>query len=430
MTRWRRTAGPVVRAWFVVAMVSCFFVTPVSLTPASASSAVSPVSLGKFRGIVPRRGSQARRPRAVSPLAYHGGRVQHSSHVFAIYWVPPGYSLPNGYQTTVNRYFTDVAHDSFRPSNVYASDTQYFDVQAGKKQFISYSTSFQGAIVDTAALPADGCANYLLDDGSTSKNCITDAQIEGEISSVVTAHHLPSGLATEYFLFTPQGLASCFDATALATGGCYDPAGFDGFCAYHSSTSGSASAILYANQSFADLPGCSSGESPNGNPADSVINVVSHEHNETITDPLGTAWFDGSGMENGDKCAFNFGPALGGTGSALYNQVINGHRYWLQLEWSNRTKGCVARNTFPQPTASFTFSPASPSVGTTVKFTSSAHDSDDTVFTYRWTFPDGSVSTLPNPARSFNSVGKKPVTLIVFDPHGDQVRVTRTVSVS
>ena len=66
----------------------------------------------------------------------------------------------------------------------------------------------------------------------------------------------------------------------------------------------------------------------------------------------------------------------------------------------------------------------------TVRFTSTAHDSDDTTFTYRWTFPNGSVSTLANPTYAFGTAGTKTVTLIVFDPHGDQVRVARTITVT
>ena len=32
-----------------------------------------------------------------------------------------------------------------------------------------------------------------------------------------------------------------------------------------------------------------------------------------------------------------------------YNQVINGHSYWYQAEWSNFTHSCVQRVTLPKP---------------------------------------------------------------------------------
>jgi PKD repeat protein len=58
------------------------------------------------------------------------------------------------------------------------------------------------------------------------------------------------------------------------------------------------------------------------------------------------------------------------------------------------------------------------------------HDADDTVFTFRWTFPDGAVSTAAKPVHAFATAGSKRVALVVFDAHGDQVRVTHTVKVS
>ncbi len=70
--------------------------------------------------------------------------------------------------------------------------------------------------------------------------------------------------------------------------------------------------------------------------------MISHEHNEAITDPQLNAWYDSSGAENGDKCAWTFGTVSGPDG-AEYNQTINGHHYWLQQEWSNSnpTNACV-----------------------------------------------------------------------------------------
>jgi hypothetical protein len=88
---------------------------------------------------------------------------------------------------------------------------------------------------------------------------------------------------------------------------------------------------------------CGSGQKPNGNDADSTINVTSHEHNETITDPFGSAWYDIQGNENGDKYAWNFGSKrqISGPSGAKYNQTINGAHYYLQQEWSNHSSGCV-----------------------------------------------------------------------------------------
>ena len=61
---------------------------------------------------------------------------------------------------------------------------------------------------------------------------------------------------------------------------------------------------------------CQSGNPrPNASTADPAISTISHEHNESVTDPLGNAWVDSSGDEIADLCITSYGPALGGTGA-------------------------------------------------------------------------------------------------------------------
>jgi hypothetical protein len=78
-------------------------------------------------------------------------------------------------------------------------------------------------------------------------------------------------------------------------------------------------------------------ETPNGDPdADTEISPTSHEVMEAITDPdTATGWFDSSGFENGDECAFVYGATQGAPGQ-LFNQVIGGRHYLTQEEFSNR----------------------------------------------------------------------------------------------
>jgi hypothetical protein len=178
------------------------------------------------------------------------------------------------------------------------------------------------------------------------------------------------------------------------------------------------------------LPGCTSGESPNGNPADAVLNNVAHEHMETMTDPLGNGWFDASGREIADKCHQKFGKPLGSTATGRYNQVINGHGYWLQTVWSNRAKSCVQRNTYAHPKVSFTHSPSSPVQGKKVRFKSNVKQAGESKWTYRWTFPDGGTSTAANPTRVFKTfIFGGLVALVVADSKGNQTRFTRSITV-
>jgi hypothetical protein len=298
---------------------------------ATSAQAASPGAMnpaGKIRGVVPAHGQSSRLPKRTSNLNYNGGPVMHTNTVYAIYWVPPGYTVSSNYESLINRYFGDVAHDNGLTSNVYFSDTQYYDTTSGTRAYIGYNSTFAGSIVDTDAFPANGCSDRY------TRVCLTDAQLQAEIKHAIGTR--PTGLGTEYFLFTPKGVGSCVGSQCA----------FSYYCAYHSQIGSGNSAILYANMPYSmTVPSaCGTGQSPNGNDADSTINVTSHEHNETITDPLGTAWYDRSGNEDGDKCAWNFG-AVSGTSGAEYNQVINGNHYYLQQEWSNASSGCVLTGT-------------------------------------------------------------------------------------
>lgn len=307
--------------------VGIFFTLWASGASAAPPSAMNPA--GQIRGVVPAHGQASKLRRANNNLSWHGGPVMHTNAVYAIYWLPGSYAgmpssgpLSTNYQSLINGYFGAVGHDSGLTSNVYWSDTQYND-SAG---FAGYSSIFAGSIVATNAFPANGCRD------SYTTICLTDAQLRTEIQSVVGTSH-PTGLGTEYILFTPKNVGSCFGSSCA----------FSYFCAYHSQIgSGGSGTILYANVPYAAwVPSaCGSGQSPNNNDADSTINVTSHKHNETVTDPLGTAWYDTRGNEDGDKCAWNFGSLLG-TSGAEYNQVIAGNHYYLQQEWSNHSSGCV-----------------------------------------------------------------------------------------
>ena len=161
--------------------------------------------------------------------------------------------------------------------------------------------------------------------------CVSDAQLAAEVARVAAANGIAPGPTKLFFIFTPQGVGSC-SGTSCA---------YSHFCAYHSWSGSGSSVLLYANQPYAAHAGCDSGVRPNGDDADPTINVTSHEHNETITDPQGSAWFDRQGYENADKCAWTFGTPLGGSGSTAYNQLINDHRYYVQQNWSNQSSRCV-----------------------------------------------------------------------------------------
>jgi hypothetical protein len=100
--------------------------------------------------------------------------------------------------------------------------------------------------------------------------------------------------------------------------------------------------IVYANDPYVYGKNCDEpGDHPNGPSDAALLGGLSHEHNESITDPELNAWYDAHGEENGDKCrtfesSSEFGTILGtAPDGSPYNQIINKHRYFYQQEWSN-----------------------------------------------------------------------------------------------
>ena len=296
-------------------------------------------------GVVPATpgGAQAaHRPRpadfAATPFAtggnltYHGGPIMRTNTTYAIYWLPPGQTMSPNYQSIINGFFQNVAAASGSTSTVYESDTQYYQ-GSSPQTFIQNQSTFGGSFVDsTNAIPTTGtCSSqYGSPISPFLTGCITDAQIQAEIESVLNRTGWTPGPTKLFLLFTPRNVGSCADTFSGTCAYTY-------YCAYHSWIGSGSSATIYANQPYAAYvpAACDAGQHPNADDADATINVASHEHNEAITDWQGNAWYDRRGYENGDKCAWNFGTALGSTGYGAYNQVIGGGSYYLQQEWSN-----------------------------------------------------------------------------------------------
>jgi len=273
------------------------------------------------------------------PLQYLGGPVASTLGssgvtVTPIYWAPPGAQnqFPAGYEAAINGFVANIAAASGADTNVFSIDSEYYDILAGQPSHILYHITAGSPVVDTSPLPADQCQQA---DGGYD-TCVTQAQLVAEVQAVVTARNLPRGLAYFYPVFFPPGVET--------QGGTGDNSGTN-YCAYHDNDGAGATQILYANEPYPPPNDCFMGQSPNDDPAaDVAISVLSHELNETITDPEVNgsgkfAWRDPVGYEIGDECSWEFGAPLGSTDPSApqtteYNQVINGGHYYLQLEFS------------------------------------------------------------------------------------------------
>jgi hypothetical protein len=264
------------------------------------------------------------------------------------------------YKVVILKYLLAVSLASGQNSNVYSTLNEY----SGTNGQIHYQVRLGLPVNDTDPLPASGCTVASTDtaniygDGSGYNACLDDDQLQAEINHVTAARGLPHNLSHIYVLYTPKHIESCFFAgsTTTAANACtinYQPSA--AYCAYHSDSTSNA---IYANMPFPIYDSktnftCGTEfnfgtiESPNGNPdADVEISPTSHEISEAITDPdTATGWYDSSGFENGDECAYIFGATQGSAGH-LYNQVIAGFHFLTQEEFSNKDfaitgGGCV-----------------------------------------------------------------------------------------
>jgi hypothetical protein len=282
--------------------------------------------------------SRAAQPSSNQLMTYHGGPVMSSNTNYALYWAPPGApEYPAGYQTGLNRYFVDVAHDSGSLTTIDSVLAQY--TQEGGAG-ANYDSQFGGALIDSDPYPSNGC--------SSAPICLTDEQLRTELAKYIEAHALPADLAHAYFLLTPPGVESCMEAIGHM---CSDGTSHPSYCAYHSFMALGKATVVYAHDPYVNATNCDTGEEhPNGNPSDATIGGgLAHEHSEAVTDPMLNAWYDAKRREVADKCrtfkvSSEFGPPLGkASNGANYNQLIDGDLYWYQQVWSNQTEACEQR---------------------------------------------------------------------------------------
>jgi hypothetical protein len=371
--RWSLGSALTLAAGSLLAVTAPMSASASAAAPSPPNACSPQPRVGHIAGIVPPVGHCPLTPASITsdpaggtpPLIFHGGSVMMTPStsplvITPVFWSPASNPISSAYTSVITTYLNDVAAASGQDTNVFSVLNEY----SGNNGQIHYNVSVGAAVNDTNRLPASGCrlANRdrtgIYADGSGYNACLDDAQLQSEVNSVTAARGLPHNLSHIYVLFLPKAVESCFNpgSTTTSANACtinHEPSA--AFCAYHSEASSSA---IYANMPFPvyqSSTGFTCGteanfgvvESPNGNPdADVEVSPTSHEINEAITDPdTSTGWFDSSGFENGDECAFVFG-ATQGTAGQLFNQTINGGHFLTQEEFSNNDfaitgGGCV-----------------------------------------------------------------------------------------
>lgn len=267
------------------------------------------------------------RPSKGTGISYHGGTVlQNGTNVVAIYWGGPAYSnLPAGNGAGTG--------DGSLIGTFLRNYSKLVDAAAGKNYFnINHTYYGQTGAYITPTVTYTAYWNTTGSGAPAPSASPTDADMVALIQW---------GLSNGKLTYDPNTLYAIFTGKGVNLGG-----GFGSqYCAYHTHGSTSSGNVFYAampyNQQY--VSGCTSQfASPNADvAANSEVNTLAHEIEETTTDNMGTAWFDNRGYENADKCAWTWGTTKTANGGT-YNQSGGGYYFLIQQNWVNAGSGGCA----------------------------------------------------------------------------------------
>ena len=287
-----------------------------AMTTAWAASAAPSTSQAQARPSVMRpftgKPSKPARPKRSSNLYYHGGvggiGVETAPKVYLVLWGPGWSSDPSGESKILQNFLGAVGG-----SHWLNSVTQYCQGIASGS-----STCSSGYAGNPSGILAGFWA-----DGSSAPTSPSQSQLAGEAVRAAANFKNTSASSNASVQYV---IATAHNNNASGFGTQY--------CAWHSSTSSSYGNIAYTNLPYITDAGASCGANFNGLGQTAGITIVEgHELAETITDQFPNGgWLDGSGAENGDKCAWN---------SATSNQNLGGGSYPVQPLWSNASSSCV-----------------------------------------------------------------------------------------
>jgi hypothetical protein len=231
------------------------------------------------RGAKPSSGSTG------SPdMTWHGGQIMTSTAVTAIYW---GTSWSNASFVGDKISGLDTWYASVGGTKYMATNAEY----TGTNGQVGTGVSYSGHLIDTSAAPS---------------HAPRTSDIQTEVCKMI-ANPVANGYYPVY-VDTKRGHA--------------------GYCAWHSY--GTCNGVPVQFGFFFNLDGdsgCDPQDTTTGHSQGlaALANVTGHELSEMVTDPRNGGWWDSSGNENGDKCAWTFN----GTES------FGGSTWKIQGNWSN-----------------------------------------------------------------------------------------------
>jgi hypothetical protein len=274
-----------------VAAGSVVLASLIGLAVAAVSASASPppgITAGPPSGIVYAHAHSAAPHRSSPNLTYHGGPVMTTgAAVTAIYWGTSwGDSAFVGDKISgLGQFYGGIGTSTYA-----GTTTEYTDSSGGH---VSSAVSYGGDLVDTSAAPSHA-----------PQTSTILQEVANEIGNPVANGYYP------VYVDTPRG--------------------HTGYCAWHSW--GTVKGVVVQFAFFFNLdgdPGCDpqSSVSSESQGLAALANVSGHELSESLTDPNLNAWYDSSGAENADKCAWTFGAKP---------LTFTDHTQWkVQGNWSN-----------------------------------------------------------------------------------------------
>ena len=232
------------------------------------------------------RQAQSRLRTSGALMVYHGGKIMPTAVTQAIFWGTSWGSYSGDKITGIDSWYQGHGGSNYAKT---------VDEYTGTNGQVTSSTTHLGHIVDTSASAGGGSTSVILN----------------EVCKVIG---------------TPDASGNGYYAVYTDT-----PRGSAGYCAYHSygTCNGKPLQFAYFFKLDGD-PGCDPGDTSglHSQGLAAIANVTAHELAEARSDPASPgAWYDSSGNENGDKCAWTFGAPL--------VTLTNNTQWKLQGEWSN-----------------------------------------------------------------------------------------------
>jgi len=219
-------------------------------------------------------------------MTYHGGKILPTAVTKNIFWGTSWGSYTGDKITGLETWYM-----GFGGSNYAKTSDEY----TGSNGQVGATTTHQGNVIDATQSSGGGNTSAIL----------------AEVCKAITSPD-PSG----------NGYYAVYTDTKR---------GHASYCAYHSYGTCGGTPVQFAF--FFDLDGdagCDPQDTLSGHSQGlaAVANVSGHELSEARTDPANPgAWYDSSGAENGDKCAWTFNVPL--------VTFSNGSQWKIQGEWSN-----------------------------------------------------------------------------------------------